>query len=167
MKIKNMKEAFELQLEYAYDCEKQLTKALGKMAKASDSVALRSAFEQHLRETEQQAQRLERVFASSAERPIARQTRVIEEAVSHTEKMISSIDDPAVRDAVLIAAGNEVEHYEMALYGTLRNYARLLGNEQAASLLQQTLDEEKQADAKLTEIGETSVNRHAVEHVHA
>jgi ferritin-like metal-binding protein YciE len=167
MKIKSMKEMFELQLEYAYDCEKQLTKALGKMAKASDSAALRSAFEQHLRETEQQAQRLERIFASIGRKADTETNKVVEEAVSHTEKMISSIEDPALRDAALIAAGNEVEHYEMALYGTLRNYARLLGSNEAASLLQQTLDEEKQADAKLTEIGETTVNRHALEEIRA
>jgi ferritin-like metal-binding protein YciE len=167
MKINNMQELFELELAHAYDCEKRLMKALSKMADSAESTDLRSAFEQHLRETEEHGRRLERIFASLGSKAETESNKVVAEAVDQAEKLISSIHGGALRDAALIAAGNEVEHYEMALYGTLRDWARLLRHEDAASLLQTTLDEEKQADAKLTRIAEASANRFALQEVRA
>ncbi len=167
MKIENMQQLFENTLAQAYDCEQQLVKALPKMAQASTSPRLRTAFEQHLEETRQQAVRLEQVFTSIGKGADAQKNPVIREMISVGEKIISSTDPSALRDAALIKTGNEVEHFEMAMYGSLRDYAQLLGHSNAARLLEQTLNEEKAADQLLTEIAESSVNREALGAVHA
>ncbi len=166
MKIENMQQLFENSLAHAYDCEQQLIKALPKMADASTSPRLRTAFEQHLEETRQHAQRLEQVFTSLGKKPEAQKNSVVREMISVGERIISSTDPSALRDAALIKAGNEVEHVEMALYGSLRDFAQLLGHNNSARLLEQTLNEEKAADQLLTEIAESSVNREALGAVH-
>lgn len=166
--VENAQDFFELGLKYAYDCEQQLIKALPKMAEASSSGQLQSAFNQHLEETRRHAQRLERVFQDLGVEPDTQSNDVVKNLIKEGEKMISNIDRSPLLDAALIVAGNQVEHYEMAVYGSLRTWAQLLGRTQSARLLEETLTEEKAADQKLTQIGETSVNREALNvHAHA
>ena len=165
MKIKSFQELFEMDLRYAYDCEQKLVKkAIPSMIEASKSPELRRALEQHLEETRTHVTRLERVFGMCGAEPKTEGNDIIDEMKDATEDVVSATEDtPSLRDAGLIACGNQVEHYEMAVYGTLESYARQLGLTEAASLLQQTLNEEKAADAKLTQIGETVVNPRATQ----
>ncbi len=168
MKLETMQDLFQRGLEYAYDCEQQLIKALPKLAEASSSSDLRNAFTEHLQQTRRHADRLEQVFSLIGKSADTQSNKVVKALTEEGEDLIDKIDRSPLLDAALICAGNQVEHYEMAAYGTLRDYAQLLGHSQAASLLEQTLNEEKEADAKLTRIGETSVNRQAMQSgVHA
>jgi ferritin-like metal-binding protein YciE len=162
MTISNVQDLFRNGLEHAYDCEQRLAKALPKMAQAANSAELRVAFETHLDETIQHAQRLERIFTMMGRDPEAKTDNVVRELVNETEEMMSNIDSPPLLDVALIVCGNKVEHLEMAVYGSLRTFAELLGKQEATSLLQQTLLEEKAADAKLTTIGESKVNARAL-----
>ena len=167
-KPENVQDLFETGLQFAYDCEQQLVKALPKMAKAASSPQLRDAFQQHLEETRRHVDRLEQVFQSLGRDSDSQSNDVVNEMTKAAEKMISNIDQGPLLDAALIVAGNEVEHYEMAVYGSLRTFAQLIGNKDAVRLLEMTLIEEKAADQKLTQIGETSVNREALSvHAHA
>jgi ferritin-like metal-binding protein YciE len=163
MKIENLQELFEVGLQYAYDCEQQLIKALPKMAKAATLNELRVAFEQHLQETQRHSDRLEQVFASIGKSPKTQSNDVVKALTKEGENMIDTIERSPLLDAALIVAGNQVEHYEMAAYGSLRTFAQLLGNNQAVTLLEQTLQEEKAADQKLTQIAETRANREAAQ----
>ncbi len=165
MKIKDFRGLFETGLRYAYDCEQKLSKkGIPNMIEASTSTQLRSALEQHLEETRNHITRLERVFSLIGAEPKTEDNDVIDEMTSAAKDMVSATeDDSPLRDAVLIVAGNQVEHYEMAAYGSLVSFARQLGIREAADLLEQTLNEEKAADAKLTQIGETSVNPQATQ----
>jgi ferritin-like metal-binding protein YciE len=159
-------DAFIDELRDAYDAEKQITKALPKMAKAASSPALRSAFESHLEETRGQITRLEEVFASLDEKVRGKHcdgmAGIIEEGKSAMEEDF----DDATMDACLIASAQRVEHYEMAAYGTLVAWARAMGHTEAAELLEETLDEEKAADEKLTSIAEDGVNQEAADAAH-
>ena len=161
MPAKSLQELFVEELRDAYDGEKRLTKALPKMAKAAESDELRAAFTNHLRETERQIQRLEQVFRTVGEPVRGKKCDglmgIIEEGKSAMEELEGS-----VLDAALIAGAQRAEHYEIAAYGTLAYFADLLGNQRAKELLGQTLDEEKAADAKLTTIAKSSVNRDAL-----
>jgi len=161
-KPESVKDLFIMALGFAYDCEQQLIKALPKMAQASTSTQLRQAFEQHLEETRTHATRLEEVFSGLQQKPEARKNEVVRALIDESEQMMDRIDRSPLLDAALIVAGNEVEHYEMAVYGSLRTWANLLGNHEAARLLEQTLTEEKAADQKLTHIGESTVNQEAL-----
>lgn len=163
MKIKDFQGLFETGLRYAYDCEQKLAKkGIPSMIKAANSPELKSALEQHLQETRNQVTRLERIFGSIGAEPKTEDNDIIDEMTDAADDMVSATEDGSpLRDAVLIVAGNQVEHYEMATYGSLESFARQLGFGEAAQLLQQTLNEEKAADAKLTQIGESSVNRQA------
>ncbi len=165
MKIKDFRGLFETGLRYAYDCEQKLSKkGIPNMIEASTSTQLRNALEQHLEETRNHITRLERVFSLIGAEPKTEDNDVIDEMTSAAKDMVSATeDDSPLRDAVLIVAGNQVEHYEMAAYGSLVSFARQLGIREAADLLEQTLNEEKAADAKLTQIGETSVNPQATQ----
>jgi len=166
--VENVQDLFEIGLRYAYDCEQQLTKALPKMAQAASSSQLRNAFEQHLEETRRHAQRLEQVFQDLGVEADTETNDVAKNLIKEGDNMITHLDKSPLLDAALIIAGNQVEHYEMAVYGSLRTWAELLGRTQSARLLQETLTEEKAADQKLTQIGETSVNREALNvHAHA
>ena len=162
MKIDNMEELFLAEIEDLYDCEKRLTKALPKMAKASTSPELRQAFESHLRETQGHAERLERVFSEMGKSPKAETCEAIKGLIEEGEQMISNTDQSPLRDAGVIAAANRVEHYEIAAYGSARTFAQTLGLSSAVSLLEQTLEEEKKADKKLTELAETMINMEAL-----
>lgn len=161
MAATSLQELFVEELRDAYDGEKRLTKALPRMAKAAESEELRAAFTNHLRETEQQIQRLEEVFRTVGEPVRGKKCDglmgIIEEGKSAIEELEGS-----VLDAALIAGAQRAEHYEIAAYGTLAYFAELLGNEKAKNLLGQTLDEEKAADEKLSTIAKSKVNREAL-----
>ncbi len=161
MQVQSIEDLFLTGLQYAYDAEKQLIEALPKMAQASTSPELRQAFEQHLKQTQQHAQRDEQIFSAMGKQPETKPNSVVQAMRQEADKMIGMVEASPLRDAALIVAGNQVEHYEMAAYGSLRNFAELLGQQQCVQLLQQTLQEEKQADAKLTELGESQINRQA------
>jgi ferritin-like metal-binding protein YciE len=151
MSAENLQELFVEELRDVYDAEKQLTKALPKMAKAAESDALRTAFEEHLEITRMQVNRLEEVFKSlglaARGKTCDGMKGLIEEGSSHIEEL-----DGATLDAALIGAAQKVEHYEIATYGTLAKWADLLGYQDAKDLLGQTLEEEKDADETLTGI---------------
>ncbi len=155
MQVTSLEELFLTGLQYAYDAEKQLTEALPKMAEASTNPQLRQAFQQHLQETREHARRAEQIFSALGKQPETKPNTVVQAMRQEAEKMIQMIQASPLRDAALIVAGNQVEHYEMAAYGSLRNFAELLGNQQCVQSLQQTLEEEKKADAKLTQVGES------------
>ena len=162
MKIENLRDLFEIELRYAYDCEQKLVKkGLPLMIESSTSPELRNAFEQHLEETRSHISRLERVFSIAGCDAKTEDNDILDEMTSAAKDMVGDIDESYLRDAALIVGGNKVEHYEMAVYGSLVAFAQQLGYSEAASLLQQTLNEEKAADAKLTRTGETAVNPQA------
>ena len=160
-------DAFIDELRDTYDAERQLTKALPKLAKAATNPKLRKAFETHLEETKKQIERLEQVFASLDEKVRAKHCDGIAGIVEEGKSIMEEDFDEATMDACLIAAGQRAEHYEMAAYGTLVAWARAMGHEEAANLLQETLDEEKAADEKLSEIAEAGINQTAASAAHA
>lgn len=149
------------QLQDLYDAEQQLTKALPKLAEAAHCGDLQKAFQTHLEETERQVERLESVFEEIGEKPKAKTCEAMKGLIAEGDEAIKGKGSAEVRDAALIAAAQRVEHYEMAGYGTCRAFAERLGFEQAAELLQETLDEESATDRKLTEIAEQTVNAEA------
>jgi ferritin-like metal-binding protein YciE len=163
MKIKTFNELFEIGLRYAYDCEQKLVKkGIPDMIDASSSPELRNALQQHLQETQNHVARLERVFGIIGAQPKKEDNDIIDEIHTAAKHIVSDTDDGSLlRDAGLIVSGNLVEHYEMGAYGSLVAFARQLGLREAADLLQQTLNEEKAADAKLTQIGENTINPRA------
>jgi len=162
MRIESMEDLFLEQIEDLYDAEKRLVKALPKMAEASTSGELRKAFEEHLQETRGHVQRLEQVFAEVGKEPKTEACEAMKGLIAEGEAMVDDIKQSPLRDAGLIAAANRVEHYEIAGYGTARTMAETLGLNRAVGLLEQTLSEEKLADAKLTEIAEDMVNKQAL-----
>ena len=159
-------DAFLDELRDTYDAEKQLTKARPKMVKASTSAALRDAFEAHLEETRQQVERLEQVFASLDEKARGKHCDGMEGLIEEGQAILTEDFDETTTDACLIAAAQRVEHYEMAAYGTLVAWARVLEHTEAADLLQETLDEEKAADEKLSAIAEGGINQAAADAAH-
>jgi ferritin-like metal-binding protein YciE len=162
MKTKGFRDLFELELKDIYSAEKQLTKALPKMAKAATNENLAQAFKTHLEETEGQIERLEQIF-KQLEISVARVERcqAMEGLIEEGKKIMEEGLAPEVLDAALICAAQKVEHYEIASYGCVRTFARQLGHEDIADLLQETLDEEGNTDKKLTEIAESIVNQDA------
>jgi ferritin-like metal-binding protein YciE len=154
-------DAFIDELRDTYDAERQLLKALPRLAKASSSPELRAAFESHLEETRGQVERLEEVFANLEEKVRGKHCDGIAGIIEESKTMMQEDFDEATMDACLIAAGQRSEHYEMAAYGTLVAWARVMGRTEAADLLQQTLDEEKAADEKLTALAEGGINQEA------
>ena len=160
-KLNSMDDLLLDQLKDLYDAENRITDALPKMADAASSVELQAAFRDHLRETEEHVRRLEECFnklGQSAERETCDAMKGL---IKEGEHMLQAGGDPAVKDAALIAAAQRVEHYEMAGYGSARNFAQRLGRHDVSDILQKTLDEEGAADEKLTRIAETTVNRQA------
>jgi ferritin-like metal-binding protein YciE len=160
-------DAFIDELRDTYDAEKQLTKALAKLAKASSSPKLRDAFQSHLEETQGQIERLEQVFESLDEKVRGKHCDGIAGIIEEGKSIMEEDFDETTMDACLIAAGQRAEHYEMAAYGTLVAWAQAMGHTQAAKLLQKTLDEEKAADAKLSGLAEGGINRDAADAAHA
>ena len=162
----SLHDAFIDELRDTYDAEKQLLKALPKMAKAASSPELRQAFEMHREETQGQIQRLEEVFASLEEKVRGKHCDGIAGIIEEGKAIMEEELDEAAMDASLIAAGQRAEHYEMAAYGTLVAWARAMGHADAADLLQQTLDEEKATDEKLSELAEGGINQEAASAAH-
>jgi ferritin-like metal-binding protein YciE len=164
-KVKSLRELFEIELRYAYDCEQKLVeKGLPSMIESASSPELRSALQQHLEETRGHVTRLQRVFSLLGVEPDTKSNEIIDEMMSAAKDSASNIEDSPLRDAALIVNGNQVEHYEMAMYGTLSAFARSLGLDDAIQPLEQTLKEEKAADAKLNQIAETAMNLRAARH---
>src|SRR5262245_53897564 len=161
MKLRTLEDLFIAELRDIYDAEKQLLKALPKMSKAASHEELRSAFDQHLGETEGQVERLERVFELFDHKARGKTCEAMEGLIEEGKDVIGDIADPAVGDAALICAAQKVEHYEIAAYGCLATWARQLGRDEAARLLEQTLQEEKNADQKLNGIAEGHLNAQA------
>jgi ferritin-like metal-binding protein YciE len=160
-------DAFIDELRDSYDGEKQLTKALAKLAKAATSPQLREAFEAHLEETRGQIERLEQVFELLEEKARGKHCDGIAGIVEEGKSIMEEEFDETTMDACLIAAGQRAEHYEMAAYGTLVAWAQAMGHTEAAKLLQQTLDEEKAADKKLSGLAEGGINQGAAGAAHA
>lgn len=154
MKLESLHDLFVDELKDLYSAETQLTKALPKLAKAAASKELRAAFESHLKETEHQVERLETIFKQLEKSPKGKKCNAMAGLIEEGHEMIELDCEESVKDAALIAAAQRVEHYEMAGYGTVRTYAQLLGLDDAAHLLQETLDEEAAADEKLSQLAE-------------
>ncbi len=159
--MNTLEELYVEQLRDLYNAESQILKALPRMAKSASHPDLQRAFPRHQKETERQVQRLERIFKDLGKSPNGKKCVGMEGLIEEGKELIHEKPDPDVLDAGLIAAAQHVEHYEMAGYGTVRTYARQLGHEAHAQLLQQTLDEESAANELLTEIAESSVNLYA------
>ena len=157
-----LKQLFVEELKDIYWAEKHLTKALPKMRKAATSTELANAFEQHLTVTENQIGRAEQVFEMLDMAPRAKKCEAMEGLVQEAQEVIEETDNgSATRDVALIIAGQKVEHYEIATYGSLVQLAKTMGRDDIASLMQQTLDEEKQADQMLTDLAVSGININA------
>lgn len=148
-------------LKDLYSAEKQLVKALPKMAKNAQSPDLQRAFQEHLRQTEGQVERIERIFSELDGSPRGKKCVGMEGLIEEGNELLKEDVEPDVLDAGLVAAAQKVEHYEIAGYGTARAWAQRLGYDQAARLLQETLEEESMANEKLTRIAESHVNMEA------
>jgi ferritin-like metal-binding protein YciE len=162
MEMNTLRDLYIDELKDLWSAEKQLVKALPRMAKAANDPELSKAFMTHLRQTEQQVRRLEQVFEDLGESPRGKKCIGMEGLIEDGQELIKERPDPDVLDAGLIAKAQHIEHYEIAGYGTVRTYAQLLGSERQAQLLQQTLDEEGQTDKLLTQLAEGSINIEAV-----
>jgi ferritin-like metal-binding protein YciE len=160
-KMKNLEDLFLHHLKDIYFAEKQILKALPKMAKKADSEKLCAAFNDHLKETEGQVERLEKVFKIFDEKAKGETCPAIEGIIEEGEEGIKDSDDPDVRDAAMIADAQAVEHYEITRYGTLIAWAKQLGKNDAAKLLQETLDQEYEADRLLSKLAEGQLNKEA------
>jgi ferritin-like metal-binding protein YciE len=160
--VKTMEDLFLEEIRDLHDAEKQIVKALPKMAKATTSEELKKAFEDHLEQTRGHVERLERIFSTIGAKSGGVKCQGMEGLLKEGDEMVGNTDVGSVRDAGLIAAAQRVEHYEMAGYGSARTFAQLLGRTDAADLLEETLEEEKETDELLTEIAESMVNERAV-----
>ena len=154
MEMETLKDLFLDELKDVYHAEGQLLKALPKMAKAAESEELKAAFQQHTEETKVHQERVAEVFELLGEKAKTKVCKAMQGIVEEGKEVMSEDMDPDVMDAALIAAAQRAEHYEIAVYGTLRTYAQLLGNDEAAQILQEILDEEGTTDKKLTKLAE-------------
>ncbi len=161
MKMENLDELYLHELQDLYDAEKEILKALPKMAKAATSTELKRAFQEHLEQSNNHVRRLEQIFDGMGEEAKATKCKGVRGIIDEGEGLMDEDATSAVADAALIGAAQKVEHYEIAVYGTLRTYAETLGHDEAAQLLDQTLEEEKAADQKLTRIAESIINPEA------
>lgn len=149
---------FEDELKDIYWAEKALTKALPKMIKKASHDQLVEALETHLEETQGQVERLEIVFELIGKKPVAKKCEAMSGLIKEAEEIMEECEEGPMRDAGIISAGQKVEHYEIATYGTLRQFAETMGHDDVAKLLQETLDEEKAADEKLSEVAVSAIN---------
>jgi ferritin-like metal-binding protein YciE len=162
MKLESLKDLYLAQLKDLYSAEDQLVDALPKMAEAAHTPELKNAFREHLNQTKQHVDRLEQIFRKLSLSPKGETCEGMKGLIKEGQEMIKMKGEPEVIDAGLIAAAQRVEHYEMAGYGTVRTYAELLGDQEAVRLLERTLQEEEEADEKLTEIAESHINQEAL-----
>jgi ferritin-like metal-binding protein YciE len=158
LRLNSLRDLFIEELRDLYSAEKQLVEALPKMAEAAASHQLTSAFEQHLEQTREHVLRLENIFQQIGEKSSGETCEAMKGLIKEGETLVKAEGDPDVRDAGLIGAAQRVEHYEMAGYGTARSLANRLGEHQTAEILQQTLNEEGEANKKLTSLAESQVN---------
>ena len=154
MKANSLHELYLEELKDLYDAENQIIKALPKMVEAASSEELQGALTEHLEVTREQAKRLEQIFQNMGEKLKAEKCKGMEGLIKEGSDILSEDMDEDVKDAAIISAAQRIEHYEMAGYGTVRTWANLLGETEAEELLQETLDEEKEADEKLNELAE-------------
>jgi ferritin-like metal-binding protein YciE len=162
MRKDSLRQLYIDELRDLYNAETQLVKALPKMAKASSNAELRQGFEEHLRQTSEQVSRLEQIFDMLGEKPTGKKCMGMEGLVKEGAETMQEDYEDAVMDAAIIGAAQRVEHYEIAGYGTVRAFAELLGENEHISLLEQTLEEEKQTDEKLSQLAE-DINSQASE----
>lgn len=160
-KFETLEDLLVFELQDLYDAEKRLTDALPRMAEAASAPELKTAFQNHLGETKEQVKRLEKAFEMLGKSPKRDSCDAMKGLISEGEDVLSAKADDALRDAAIIAAAQRVEHYEMAGYGAARNFAKRVGRDDIASLLQETLDEEGDANHRLTAIAEEWVNPQA------
>jgi ferritin-like metal-binding protein YciE len=160
-------DAFLDELRDAYDAEKQLLKALPKLAKAATADELRTAFQTHLEETKGHVARLEQVFAGLDQKPKGKHCDGIAGIIEEGKSAMEESFDDATMDACLIGSGRRAEHYEMAAYSTMIGWARAMGHAEAVTLLEEILDEERAADEKLSGLAEDGINEEAAERAHA
>jgi ferritin-like metal-binding protein YciE len=158
MKLKTLYDLYISELKDLYSAEDQIIKALPKVIEKTEAPELRTALETHLEETRGHVTRLEQVFQMHGEEARKQKCKGMEGVLDEGNEMIGKDATPTVRDAAIISACQRVEHYEMAAYGTVRTYAKQLGQDRAAALLQETLDEEMAANERLTQIASTRVN---------
>lgn len=158
MELNTLKDLYIHELKDLYSAEKQLIKALPKMAKAATNEQLAAGFKEHLEQTKEQAARLEQILKSHGHSTRGPKCKGMEGVVAEGAEMIEEEADEEVRDAGLIGAAQRVEHYEMAGYGTARTFAEMLGDTEGAQLLQTTLDEETATDKKLTKLAKSVIN---------
>jgi ferritin-like metal-binding protein YciE len=161
MAMDGLQDLLHDELKDIYDAEKQLIKALPKLVKKASSSELKEALQSHLKETEGHIDRLEQVFEQLGLAVRGKKCEGMQHLIAEGNDMISEAEDAATRDAVMIAGAQKVEHYEIASYGTIRTWANLLGKTGVAALFEDTLEEEKEADRKLTDIAESFVNAEA------
>lgn len=162
MEMEDLRDLYIEELRDLYSAEKQLVKALPKMAKAATNEELAEGFEEHLEQTKEHVSRLEEIFEELGKKPTGKVCKAMQGLLEEGKELMSEDASPEVMDAGLIAAAQRVEHYEIAGYGTVRTFAKLLGEREAMKTLQQTLEEEAQTDKKLTKLAETSINLEAV-----
>jgi ferritin-like metal-binding protein YciE len=162
MKLNTLKQLYIEELRDLYSAENQLLKALPKMAKGASSEELKLAFENHLDQTKVHVERLEEIFERLNETPKGKTCQAMKGLVEEGSEILGEDGEESVRDAGIIAAAQKVEHYEIASYGTVRTFAQLLGEDEAAELLQETLDEEGEADKLLTQLAQEIVNPEAL-----
>jgi ferritin-like metal-binding protein YciE len=160
----SLEDLFWDQVKDIYDAEKRITDALPKMADAANDPQLKSAFREHLEQTRHHVERLEQIFRSAGKDPDRETCEGIKGLLKEGDDMIGAKGDDDTCDAGLIAAAQRVEHYEMAVYGTIRTYAERLGRVDFVDLLQRTLNEEGETDKRLTQIAETKINPKAARH---
>lgn len=162
MKLSTLNELYIQELKDLYSAENQIVKALPSMVEAATSPELKSGFSDHLNQTKQHIVRLEQIFTKMDEGSGGKFCKGMEGVLAEAKDLLKQKAEPEVLDAGLIAAAQHVEHYEIAGYGVCRTYARLLGDDEAANLLQQTLNEEEMTDRKLTQLAESGINVEAM-----
>lgn len=167
MKINTLNDLYIDQLRDLFDAENQLVKALPTVIKTATNQELKNAVEDHLEQTKEHVSRLAKIFESADQNPKGKKCAGMAGLIDECKELIDEDIEPEVLDAGLIACAQRVEHYEIAAYGCCVTYAKLLGKEEDADQLQQTLDEEKEADETLTDIAESTINVEAAESAHA
>jgi ferritin-like metal-binding protein YciE len=158
MELESLQDLFVDSLKDLYSAETQITKALPKVIKAASTPELQEALQNHLKETEGQIGRLEKIFQRLGEKPTGKKCKAMEGLVAENKEMMGEDAEPEVMDAGLIVGCQKIEHYEIAGYGSMITFAKILGDNESAKLLQQTLVEEEKADRKLTEVAENTIN---------
>jgi ferritin-like metal-binding protein YciE len=163
VKLDDLQKVFVSQLKDIYSAENQLVQALPKMEAGATNPQLKKSIRKHLQETRHQAERIEKIFATMDFRPGGHRCKAMEGLIEEGSEILKEAGEPDARDAAIIGAAQKVEHYEIASYGTLRAYAKLLGMDDAYDLLTQSLEEERATDVSLTELAVTSINQLAMQ----